>query len=79
MSKIKISIKENGAIRIEAEEIELIDSEGIPYDLQGKNSISLCRCGLSQKKPFCDGSHNIKENLNTKQKLVNYNFYGLTI
>lgn len=57
MSKVRISIKENGSIRIEAEEIELLDSEGNVYDLQGKNSISLCRCGLSQKKPFCDGAH----------------------
>lgn len=57
MSKIVISIKENGSIRIEGEEIELLDSEGKPYNLEGKKSISLCRCGLSEKKPFCDGSH----------------------
>lgn len=57
MSKVRISIKENGSIRIEAEQIELLDSEGNPYNLEGKTAISLCRCGLSSKKPFCDGSH----------------------
>lgn len=57
MSKVQITIKENGSIKIEAEQIELLDSEGKPYNLEGKTSISLCRCGLSAKKPFCDGSH----------------------
>lgn len=57
MSKVTITIKENGSIRIEADEIVLLDSEGKPYKLDGKTAISLCRCGLSNKKPFCDGSH----------------------
>ncbi len=57
MFKVQITIKENGSIRIEADQIELLDSEGKPYNLEGKNSISLCRCGLSNKKPFCDGAH----------------------
>jgi CDGSH-type Zn-finger protein len=23
----------------------------------GENSVHICMCGLSKKKPFCDGSH----------------------
>jgi CDGSH-type Zn-finger protein len=28
------------------------------YDLAGRTIVSVCRCGLSQNKPFCDGAHN---------------------
>lgn len=34
------------------------NSKGEPLPV--KNVMSLCRCGLSKKKPFCDGSHNEK-------------------
>jgi CDGSH-type Zn-finger protein len=27
------------------------------YDLTGKPAFSLCRCGGSVNKPFCDGTH----------------------
>lgn len=57
MSKVRVTIRENGSIKIEAEQMELLDSEGNPYNLEGKAVIALCRCGLSSKKPFCDGSH----------------------
>jgi 3-phenylpropionate/trans-cinnamate dioxygenase ferredoxin subunit len=59
MSAVKITIKKDGPYRVEAPEgsIELVDSEGNKYDLTGKPAFSLCRCGGSTNKPFCDGTH----------------------
>jgi CDGSH-type Zn-finger protein len=55
---MKITVRNNGSLKVEGPEIELVDQEGRPYGLAGRTVISLCRCGRSQKKPFCDGSHN---------------------
>ena len=52
----KITIKDNGSIRVEGE-FEILDPAGNRFDLAGRTSISLCRCGASNNKPFCDGSH----------------------
>ncbi len=51
-----ITIRNNGSIRIEGE-FTLLDQEGRPFDLGGRTSISLCRCGQSANKPFCDSTH----------------------
>ena len=52
----KITVKNNGSLRVEGE-VQLVDSEGNEYGLAGQTAFSLCRCGLSNNKPFCDGSH----------------------
>lgn len=52
----KITIKNNGSIRIEGE-FTICDETGSPFDLSGRTTIGLCRCGHSENKPFCDGSH----------------------
>ena len=57
MSKTKITINNNGSVRLEGD-FEIVDKAGNTYDLGGRESVSLCRCGLSKNKPFCDGSHN---------------------
>ena len=56
MAATKITVNNNGSLKIEGE-IELVDKNGTPYNLGGREVISICRCGLSQNKPFCDGSH----------------------
>jgi CDGSH-type Zn-finger protein len=59
MAQVKITVRPNGPFRVEAPEgaIELVDANGTPYDLTGKTAFSLCRCGGSVNKPFCDGTH----------------------
>jgi len=51
-----ITINNNGAIKVEGE-FTIQDAEGNAFDLAGRTTIGLCRCGQSQNKPFCDGSH----------------------
>ena len=58
MSEINVTItaKPNGPLRVEGP-IKLINSDGKEIDLTGKPAVSLCRCGASTNKPFCDGTH----------------------
>jgi CDGSH-type Zn-finger protein len=59
MSQVKITVRPNGPYRVEdpGGVIELVDANGNKYDLTGKPMFSLCRCGGSVNKPFCDGTH----------------------
>ncbi len=64
MADVKITVRKNGPFRVEATPgaIEIVDADGNAYDLStklrdGKLMFSLCRCGGSVTKPFCDGTH----------------------
>jgi CDGSH-type Zn-finger protein len=52
----KITVKDNGSLRVEGD-FEIFDQAGNRYDLAGRTAVSLCRCGASAKKPFCDSTH----------------------
>jgi CDGSH-type Zn-finger protein len=54
-----ITVNPNGPLRITGNFV-IKDGQGKEFDLSGRTTISLCRCGLSENKPFCDGSHNRK-------------------
>jgi CDGSH-type Zn-finger protein len=56
MAGARITIRNNGSIRVEGE-FTVLDQEGRPFDLGGRTAISLCRCGQSANKPFCDSTH----------------------
>ena len=59
MAQVKITVRPNGPYRVEAPEgtVDLVDINGNKFDLTGKPAFSLCRCGGSVNKPFCDGTH----------------------
>ena len=56
MTTTRITVMNNGSLRVEGD-FELVDQEGRPFGLAGRARISLCRCGHSKNKPFCDSSH----------------------
>jgi CDGSH-type Zn-finger protein len=56
MAETRITVLNNGPLRVEGE-MEISDQSGKAFGLGGRTAISLCRCGHSANKPFCDGSH----------------------
>jgi CDGSH-type Zn-finger protein len=56
MTKVKLIVNNNGSLRIEGD-VDITDPSGKSYGLGGRDVVTLCRCGLSKNKPFCDGSH----------------------
>lgn len=56
MADTKLTVNNHGSLRITGE-FTIYDARGQAFDLGGRTAISLCRCGHSDRKPFCDGSH----------------------
>lgn len=54
MANVKIQILDDAPIVITGDS-ELLDGEGKTMEVSAEHH--LCRCGLSQNKPNCDGSH----------------------
>lgn len=58
MSRVQIRCRLNGPLVVQGP-VDIVDHEGkplVPADTS-KPNIALCRCGFSETKPFCDGSH----------------------
>lgn len=61
---VKIRVKANGPL--------LIEGSSVVFGIDGKMlregaKLSLCRCGLSKNRPFCDGAHK-KQGWNVDQE-----------
>ena len=53
----RVVVRNNGPLRVEGDNITIADETGKVWGLAGRKIVSLCRCGCSNNKPFCDGSH----------------------
>ncbi|WP_198407344.1 CDGSH iron-sulfur domain-containing protein [Nocardia terpenica] len=55
-SAVVIKTVDNGPYQVKGP-VRVVDHEKNSYDIGPGRTHLLCRCGLSAKKPFCDGSH----------------------
>lgn len=53
---VLIKSVDNGPYQVKGP-VKVVDHENNVYELGPGRTRLLCRCGLSAKKPFCDGSH----------------------
>jgi CDGSH-type Zn-finger protein len=53
---VTIKVRQNGPYLVDGDDVKLIDWNGAEYKIE-KRPFTLCRCGHSSKKPFCDGTH----------------------
>jgi CDGSH-type Zn-finger protein len=51
-----ITVRLNGSYKVEGDDVKVVDWNGNEYQIV-KRPFSLCRCGGSTNKPFCDGTH----------------------
>ena len=56
MAATRITVRNNASLRVEGD-FEIVDQDGRPFGLAGRTTVSLCRCGQSANKPFCDSAH----------------------
>ena len=55
-----IKVRDDGPLLVDGNDISVVDAEGNAFTID-RRPFALCRCGHSNKKPFCDGAHNAKE------------------
>ncbi|WP_099156695.1 CDGSH iron-sulfur domain-containing protein [Virgibacillus ndiopensis] len=54
MADSTIKVSDNGPYVVTGS-YEVVDADGNTF--KTKKAVSLCRCGHSSNKPFCDGTH----------------------
>ena len=54
MSDVSIRVRNNGPYLVKGG-VVVMDAEGNSFET--KEVVALCRCGHSNTKPYCDGSH----------------------
>lgn len=56
MSEVKITTRDHGPFLVTGP-VTVMDAAGNAFNLNGKETFALCRCGASGNRPFCDGTH----------------------
>lgn len=56
MGDVSIEVRENGPYKVSGP-ITVVDFAGNEFQIPDGSAVALCRCGHSENKPFCDGTH----------------------
>lgn len=54
MADVSIKVRDNGPYLVSGG-VTVTDGDGNSFEV--KDMVALCRCGHSNTKPFCDGTH----------------------
>lgn len=54
MADTKITVSDNGPYLIKGS-FDIVDEQGNTF--KKEDTVALCRCGYSNSKPYCDGTH----------------------
>ncbi len=54
--EVTITVRPNGPYRVEGP-VKLVDADGNHFEVPASGVMTLCRCGHSNRKPFCDSTH----------------------
>lgn len=55
MASVKITATTDGPYKVEGD-VEVVDPTGADAT-EDRSALYLCRCGESDNKPYCDGTH----------------------
>jgi CDGSH-type Zn-finger protein len=56
MADVTITVRDHGPFLVTGP-VTVTDADGKEFNLKGKETFALCRCGASANRPFCDGAH----------------------
>ncbi len=56
MTEVAIEVRENGPYLVTGD-VRVFDAAGVEFERPQGTAIAFCRCGHSDNKPFCDGTH----------------------
>lgn len=56
MADVTITVRPNGPYLVQGA-VRIVDSDGNEFPVDLSKPVALCRCGASQRRPFCDGAH----------------------
>ncbi|HOP77660.1 MAG: CDGSH iron-sulfur domain-containing protein [Thermogutta sp.] len=56
MAEVTITVRPRGPYLVQGN-VRIVDADGNEYPVDPSKPVALCRCGASQKRPFCDGAH----------------------